>query len=563
MRRPWVTACVAVLLALPASAVAQGPFNPPTGDLFALGFGLGQTVVALPVQHNPEPPLTATPLVPCGPGSVEQPGIDGRVPAGSATNGLHCNAEAIGHEGNAGGFRVWRYVDAAGHECAFYDTALVYPSNAFNTGGGSNGVEVLDMSDPTHPVKTATLTEPPMLSPHESVNFNEKRGLIAAVSGEAATAPGFVSIYDASQDCRHPVLQSTTASAQLGHESGFSMDGKTFYAASTAFPSVTAVDVTDPKAPHPIWVGQVFSHGLSLSDDGNRAYIADAADGVLTILDTSEIQARKPDPQVRQVSQLSWDSVSIPQNAIPFTEHGHPYVLEFDEYAHLTAGNFDQVGAARIIDIADERTPRVVANLRLKVNQTDEHIAAGSDPGAGQPAQGYGAHYCNIPTRVDPKVVACSFIVSGLRVFDISKITEPKEIAYYVAPTISAPENFGQASDYAMSQPQIIPSRREIWYSDATSGFYVLRVSKAVWPTAGGSSSSTCSRRFKKRFSVQKGTHIKRVKARFGAKRLTARVKGRTIRVRGRRPTARTRLRLTVTQRNGHRTTRTRIIRPC
>src|SRR5204862_1671832 len=162
------------------------------------------------------------------------------------------------------------------------------------------------------------------------------------------------------------------------------------------------------------------------------------------------------------------------QNAIPFTEGGHPYVLEFDEYDQSTLnpnGNPNVVGEARIIDIADETRPFIVSNLRLQVDEPADHAAAANDPGGNGAPQGYGAHYCNIPTRVDPKVVACSFIVSGLRVFDISKITAPKEIAYFVAPTVSAPENFGQASDYAMSQPQIIPSRREVWYSDATSGF--------------------------------------------------------------------------------------------
>ena len=84
-----------------------------------------------------------------------------------------------------------------------------------------------------------------------------------------------MSIYDVRKDCRHPVLQSTQPVARLGHESGFSPDGKTFYATGTAFKSITAIDVTDPKNPHALWQGNVVSHGMTLSDDGNRAYIAD------------------------------------------------------------------------------------------------------------------------------------------------------------------------------------------------------------------------------------------------------------------------------------------------
>src|SRR4029453_9834417 len=88
----------------------------------------------------------------------------------------------------------------------------------------------------------------------------------------------------------------------------------------------------------------------------------------------------------------------------------------------------DAVGAARIIDISDETKPRSVANIRLQINQPEDHKAArdAGDPGTGSPAQGYAAHYCNIPTRVDPKIVACSFIASGLRVFDISALLHPR-----------------------------------------------------------------------------------------------------------------------------------------
>jgi hypothetical protein len=204
----------------------------------------------------------------------------------------------------------------------------------------------------------------------------------------------------------------------------------------------------------------------------------------MLILDTSEIQARKPNPQAREISRLTWKNASIPQNAIPITIKGKPYVLEFDEYTKGTTGggNANAVGAARIIDISDETKPRVISNLRLQVNQSADHQQASGDPGASSPVQGYAAHYCNVPTRVDPKVVACSFIASGLRVFDISDPAAPKEIAYYVSPTQPRVENGVMASNFAMSQPAFAPERREVWFTDGGTGFYSLRVDKSVWP---------------------------------------------------------------------------------
>ncbi len=484
-------ASVALVLSIltAAGAVTLPGLNGGDNDLLALSQGAGQTPDKVATAKRAEPPLVATPLVKCGPGSHPEPGVDGRVPAGSGVNGLSCNMTEISHQGTSGGFKVFRYVDQQGHVCAFYDTALLFPTNGVNAAGPSLGVAVLDMTDPTHPVQTDTLTELPMMTPHESLNLNTARGLLAAVNGNPATEPGLVSIYDVHADCRHPVLDSTSLVARFGHESGFSPDGKTFYATSTALPSITAIDVTDPKHPRAIWQGNILAHGMTLSDDGNRAYIADPNGGDMLILDTSQIQARDPNPQAKEISRLTWTSASIPQNAIPFTENGHPYVLEFDEYTQATlnpTGDPNAVGAARIIDISDETKPFVVANLRLQVDQAADHAAANGDPGTLSPAQGYAAHYCNIPRGPNPKIVACSFIASGLRLFDISDLVHPKEIGYFVAPTTPNTETGYSESDYAMSQPAFDVARHEIWYSDGGTGFYVVRVDNGVWPSGTG-----------------------------------------------------------------------------
>ncbi len=577
-----LSVCVLLLLALAAPAAAQGPFG-PLNDLFALGQGEGQTPDTVPTMTRDEPPMEATPRAKCKSDDKQEPGIQGRVPAGSAEGeGFHCNLTQIGHQGNSGGFKVLRYVDTAGHECAYYDTALLFPLNALKLSPqDSTGVSVIDMSNPSKPVQTDQLTELPMLSPHESLVLNPKRGLIAAVLGNPSTYPGLVSIYDASADCRHPVLQSTLPNARIGHESGFSPDGKTFYAAGTAYASVTAIDVTDPKAPHVVSQINETSHGLSISDDGNRAYIADPGGEMLT-LDVSEIQARKANPQAREVSRLTWKSASIPQNAIPFTRDGHPYVLEFDEYTAGTTGGGDAnaVGAGRIIDMADETQPKVIANLRLQINQPKDHADAAQDPGAFSPVQGYAAHYCGIPSRVDPTIVACSFIASGLRVFDISKLTAPKEIAYFVAPTIPRVENGRFASDYAMSQPVVVAERKEIWYSDGTSGFYVLRLDDDVAPGAAPATTPTptkpskpkprrrcASRRaFRVKVRLPKGAKATKIRARIGGQRIKGHQRGRYVRLRidlRGKPKKTVRLKVRVTLSNGKTVRDVRTYHPC
>lgn len=434
--------------------------------------------------------------------------MQGRIPledhrSGRAASGYTCNTEIVGairkesSFGTVGGFKVERYVDRAGRECAYYDTTLLYPTNILDQEGG---VSVVDLSDPTRPRVTARLLTPAMLSPHESLVVSQQGGVLAAVLGNPLFNLGIVDVYDISEDCRDPKLRSSAPVGFLGHESGMAPDGRTFYSASPGSRTLVAVDIANRSAPSPLWMGQYDSHGLSISNDGNRAYVAGTGTGMI-ILDTSQVQARVRNPQVREVSRLTWGSMSIPQNAIPVTIKGRPYVVEIDEF-----GTLNEVGAARIIDIADERSPRVVSNLRLEVHQKENFAAIREDPGAAFQLQGYAGHYCNVPKRVDPGIVACSMIASGLRVFDIRDPLRPREIAYFVAPNSSRPAIASAASNWAMSSPSFNDRRGEIWYSDGYNGFYAVRVTNGVWPFPSASAAGVPRRCARARFRRVRGT---------------------------------------------------------
>jgi hypothetical protein len=473
--RALIVALAALALPAPALAHDGGPRVPDWKP------------ASVAAQQRAEPPLVATPRADCLPGSVPEGAMQGRVPAGA--EGYRCNLTVIGQAGETGGFRVHRYVDRDGRECAYYDTTLLFPTNALSLSGEPTGVAVLDMTDPAKPVHTTTLITPAMQTPHESLNISVERGLLAAVMGNPAFAPGVVDLYDLSRDCRHPELMASAPAAVFGHESGMALDGRTFYPTSISTGHTTAVDVSNPRTPIPLGQWQFNTHGMSVSDDGNRGYLA-ARDGLI-IVDLSEVQARKPNPQVREISRLVWSNMTIPQIAIPVTIGGKPYLVEIDEYSSgesggSVAGNGPRVGAARIIDISDERRPFVVSNIRLAVHQPENRAAIAGDPGAQSPVQGYAGHYCNVPQRVEPGILACSMIVSGLRVFDIRDPEHPKEIAYHVAPpstvSVAGAPIIDERANYAMSQPAFAPERGEIWYSDGTSGFYALRMDPRVWP---------------------------------------------------------------------------------
>ena len=453
-------------------------------------------VASASVAIAPEVPVTATPKASCGPGSRPETGLQGRVSeadhdSGRATQGYTCNTELLGSlveptsEGTYGGFKVLRFIDTQGNECAFYDTTLLLPTDIVDA---KTGVNVVDMADPAHPEVVTTLVTPAMLSPHESLVLSEETGRLAAVTGNPLTNLGIVDVYDVKDDCLAPTLISSLPVGLLGHESGFAPDGRTFYSASPGTSTIQAVSFDALPAMTPVWTSLDYqSHGLSVSDDGNRIYVA-ALDG-LYILDVSEVQARVPFPEVKEMAHLTWDTMSIPQNALPITVDGHPYLVEIDEY-----GAGSQVGAGRIIDIANERAPVIVSNLRLEVHEPEHFAEIAGDPNATEPGflhGGYSGHYCSVPKRDDPGIVACSMILSGLRVFDIRDPRNPKEIAYFNAPipdrSVIDPSNF------AMSAPAFVPERGEIWYSDGFSGFYAVRLTNGVWPFTETAAAPTTS----------------------------------------------------------------------
>ena len=444
---------------------------------------IGSLMVLAGQAQTAEPPLVATPKAKCGPGSRPESGRQGRVPtaeakSGRSLQGYTCNTQKLASFGKSGGFKVERYVDKAGHECAYYDTTLLLPLDVGRNGTDLVGVFVLDMTNPAKPVRTESLVSPAMQTPHESVSLNQKRGLLAAVTSNPAFKPGVLDIYDLTADCRHPKLVTSFPVGYLGHEGGFAPDGNTFYIASLYGQTLGAVDITNPVTPRPLWMTTDYQpHGVSVSDDGNRLYIAERTKG-LVILDVSQVQKRQINPVVFRVSELTWASKSTPQINLPITVKGRPYLIEMDEFS----GSNTVVGAARIIDIGDDRKPKVISNIRLEVHQLENRTAdQAADPGSDYAFQGYAGHYCSVPTRVDPKVVACSMIMSGVRLFDISDITKPREVAYFNQPGASKTPG-ALPSAWAMSSVAMVPERNELWYSDVNSGFHVVKVNNRAWP---------------------------------------------------------------------------------
>lgn len=464
--------------------------------------GLGSAYANVSPTASPAVSPTMTGSVPrahCGQGDRPETGIQGRVSladreSGRSRLGYSCNLRLVGRYQGEGS----SWVSQSYRHCAY--TSTHSPSAAVHP-----GVQVIDVRDPQHPRRVGSLTSPAMLGTWESLKVNPARGLLAAVSAPspAGNGVGYFSVYDIRTDCLHPRLLNSFASSDLtlpangvGHEGNWSPDGRTYWSASLSLGMVTAIDVADPRQPRILFEGQTsaINHGLSVSRDGRRLYIAKIGMGSgsaldangLDIYDVSQVQDRKPAPRIRLVGQVTWTDGTIGQHAINVTWLGRPYVIFVDESG---------AGAARIIDISNESRPVVVSRLKLAIHLPKYADVRSSDT-RGTGFFGYEGHYCDVDRLRDPTALACGYFQSGVRVFDVRRPRYPREIAYFNPPAqvgkaLALPSSEHAASglggalttDWCSSPPRFVG--RQLWVTCQDNGFMVLRFTHGSYPLVG------------------------------------------------------------------------------
>ncbi|MEV6428124.1 hypothetical protein [Nocardia sp. NPDC051463] len=419
--RPLVRIRRARTLALGATAVVAAMMVPSSASADL------QSDIATFVQEFLDVGRTSVPRADCGPGSMPETGLQGDVPAADrdsrrSTQGYRCNMSMLGgFAGRGAGITSTSY-----ENCAYLGS--FFPGDLISEG---RGVRVLEVSDPANPRPTATLTEPAMLAgTWESLKVNAARKLLVGTGVPVGEGVGYLSVYDIS-DCAHPRLLNPGAGTNLlmplpitTHEGGFSPDGNTYWASGIAPGFVSAVDLTDPANPRVIWQGLtgIEAHGFGISPDGNRMYLS--ALGGFTVLDISAVQRRDPNPQVQHIGRTFWTDGWATQHSIPVTYSGRPYLYTVDE-----GGS----GGVKLIDISDDTAPKVAGKIKLEIN-LPQHIDANIGSSIGGSVFAYESHYCAADRPTDPTALACGWISSGIRVFDIRNPYRIREIAYFNPP---------------------------------------------------------------------------------------------------------------------------------
>jgi hypothetical protein len=466
---------------------------------------------------QPVPWTAPVPKATCGRMDRTETGLQGQTTpdersSGRSERGFNCNLELVGKFQGEGAFS--QDGPAFLDNCAYYATE--------NRAGQKHpGVVVLDVSDPRHPQPTAYLDDTPAgLNPHETLKVNEARKLLAVAENNG---PNFA-VYDLSADCRHPVLKSSvTLPGSQAHMGGWAPDGKTYYVGQNnrgIGGTLPVVDVTDPSKAKLLltwkFTGEGRPHDVNLNASGTRLYAGQPGnfgntgssvgpDG-LVILDVSDVQSRRPDPQIRIIGTLYWDDQGQVEQMFPFTKNGRQYVVSTDESGGAGgAGGLKAAcdrgaspyGYPQIVDITDETKPRLVSKLRLEVNDPARCRALLTDPpdtGGGSPV--YNAERCNVDRASNPNMLVCGFQNAGLRVFDIRDLSRPKEIAYFKPPAVrkaflpgsgswtqAVDRTYDKISGFARFKKVPANGTRgremQIWFVSDGNGFQVVRFSDA------------------------------------------------------------------------------------
>ena len=485
----------------------------------------------------------AVPKAKCGPKDHPESALQGQVTAAmraAGFNGFNCNLELVGQaKGEGANWQTTQFKqrvrgnegdgddadkDDKARVCGYHGTASARLSQP---GRANFGVRALDLTDARNPTITAFLNTPSMHDPWESLKVNERRQLLGADNGQNGGGGPEVDIYDLSQDCRFPQLIATApvgtgadgglVAPIIGHEGSWAPDGLTYYGGDLRHQQYYAVDTSDPSRPKLLatWKPGILNvHGLSITDDGKRGYFVILGVGAgltdpnvpatngLQIYDLTEIQARKPNPQARLVSTLLWKDGSGAQHTIPVRIDGKPFVIHVDEAgsggfaspaqnAAACAAGMPPFPMARLIDISDEKNPKIVSRVALETHDPANCPKVSPDV-AGLTAFTYGSHYCSVDNKKHATTLACGYFNSGVRVFDIRDPVRPKEIAYFNPAgtrTRTPGSNHNRAGgwvsggpDWCSAQVHLDAKRGLLWTTCQDNGVLVLKFREGVWP---------------------------------------------------------------------------------
>ena len=356
----------------------------------------------------------------------------------------------------------------------------------------STGTAVLDVRVPSNPVWVKTLRTPAMQRAYSALEI-QKNIMVGAFKDFGPNGTNPFDVYDVS-DCLNPKFMATTNTASGNHDGWLTPDTNTYYGIPFGGQTlqqnpnridVHVMDVSNKSAPVQLLNLNRFQlpaevqartvatrnfHDVSTNEDGTRLYLAlyggnnalggNPADGSgrcangLIVMDSSDIALRRPNPQLRYISFLSWcpeqqgpgnfvdpdfgDGSTAASHATEYVihENGKPFIVSTDESGAGLDGRASQHVRqrtfGRMIDISDEANPRVVSTFKPDVNDPSNATQV-----LAEQINGGMIHYIGFDNRNKVRLVFYAGANQGIRVVDFRDPAQPKEIAYYKAPSVA------------------------------------------------------------------------------------------------------------------------------
>lgn len=476
----------------------------------------------------------------CGPGDVREPGIQGDVPAGLNGWQFQCGVRLVGQlprVGNVQGYGKCAYVRASGN---VYVIDVSDPAKPVEVGSVPvkyasetmravvakdravlvSGSSVYDISDCLHPKLKGDIKWPPLSIGVGAPNGGGGgTGLLPhdlRVSHDGTKVYGSLGLWQVDitnlddpdswkvTDLRCEVLAQIAGPWQEVHrvaqKAGVSLCD------DEANPNGANWRVGGSNTQAAVLWGQL-SHGIAVSGDGKRVFVADQAAGTIGRLTGGKPKLRIVDVTQRPVKVLG--ETDGPGHSIDwFSIGGHEYVIHANEVgtsagaflrrmaAGATGGGAPALpGAPSAIsalasaavnlesdtcrpyprptslgwafevilsDVGQPAKPRNLSMLQIAINNP-EHCEARKASGR-DPSVAY--HLIDNPT--DPKFAAVNFGSAGLRIYDIRKPAKPYEVAYFN----HGPLVHGGIGHY--------DAARGLIYAAGSSGFWVLELEPQV-----------------------------------------------------------------------------------
>jgi hypothetical protein len=282
----------------------------------------------------------------------------------------------------------------------------------------------------------------------------------------------------------------------------------------------------------------------------------------MAIIDVSEVQARRPEPEFRFVSQFdnSWHGPRW------FKRAGRTYLVSGDEAITNTApASYCSGPFPTLADITDEHGPAPLSAFELEINRVENCPESIND------GLLYSTHYTDVDDQEDARLGLFPMYNAGLRVADLSDPANPKEVGYFnPAPDLDTkygntygPQ--GDRIDLSGSNIRYHPQTGHIWFVSMTSGFHVVELAPTGRARDLGLPRETRRGRCSRRMRILLPRRLRSATIFAGGRRVKQ-LRGRDLRVPvivRRRSGGETRVRIVARTRAGKRIVRSRTYSAC